>query len=338
MKRFTKSQVQRITIYLISVAMLVISVFVINGFKTSLTNNHDIIHESYQDARWDIIKSNIDAAIQLGEFGLINSSNKIQLDIKDSLDLDKLKTSLSDNDPYPEFDKILRNTLQKNVFTRESVGMDQNINSIFVMVNGRLIANYTHNKDFISSTTKLGDENSIYEIVEDTAYNKELCKNAIRKIENQQNEDIIIWQRNAPKNSDIPMYTNMTYDSLRCIFNEYGIEGLESYDILIPVYITEYGNIFGDYDTPYNVEGNNKLILVQRLNVYDYLLHYAPYALNDLDVSWLEMSHNSLISYIHIFECILYVAIVSYVLIVTVNINRIIDEQDYNDDDDEQVK
>ena len=108
-----------------------------------------------------------------------------------------------------------------------SNGLDQNRNSIFVLANSKIIANYTHNKDFVLDHDE-EDPRNIYTIISDKSYNKELCLNAVRKIENQY-KDIVVWQFFEPKNQNVPMYTRVTMNTLRSIFDEYGIDGLESY-------------------------------------------------------------------------------------------------------------
>lgn len=331
MKSLNKSQIHRITMYLISIGIFVISIFVVSGFKVGLKKCYSTTFKSYQEARWDAIQSNIESGIELGEFGLINSSNKIQQEVKSKLDMDQLKHSLANNESYPEFDLILREALEKNVFTRDSSGMDQSRNSIFVITNGKVIANYSHNKDFLTANIDKGK--TVYDIINETSFNPELCIDALQKIENQYN-DVIIWQRNEPQNESIPKYKEMSMTQLKEIFIEHGIDGLDSYEILIPVYITSYGNIFGEHDTPDTIENNNKLILIQRLNIKDYLSKYSPYALIDLDIESLDENYNSLMTYTHIFECILYISIFCYITIVIGNLNRIIAELDDDEEED----
>lgn len=324
MKGLHKSQINRITIYLVSVGIFVVSIFAVYGFKVSFRNYYIDTYNSYQEARWNSVETELERSIEIGRFGLVNASNKIQVEVKQQLDMDRLKESLSKNLPYPEFDLILRNSLQKNIYTQQ--GMDQNRNSIFVITNGRVIANYSHDKKFVSGGgTELGNTESV-DALTSLAYNKPLCDNALKKIEAQY-KDNIIWQYHSPKDKTMPMYEDVDMSTLKDIFIKYGVEGLKSYTILIPVYITDYGNIFDEYDTPETLGKNNKLVLVQKLNIGDCLNAHYPKALTMLDLDEIKTNYALFVTYIRIFECILYISIITYICIVVVNLNKIISEE-----------
>lgn len=324
MKGLHKSQISRITIYLVSVGIFVVSIFAVYGFKVSFRNYYSDTYNSYQEARWNSVETELERSIEIGRFGLVNASNKIQVEVKQQLDMDRLKESLSKNLPYPEFDLILRNSLQKNIYTQQ--GMDQNRNSIFVITNGRIIANYSHDKNFVSGSAELGSNESVDEAIANLAYNKTLCKNALKKIENQY-KDMIVWQYHSPKDKTMPMYDEVDMSTLKDIFMKYGVNGLKSYTILIPVYITDYGNIFGEYDTPETMGKNNKLVLVQKLNIGDCLYVHYPEILNQLNLNEIKTNYELFFTYIKIFECILYISIITYICIVVVNLNKIISEE-----------
>lgn len=101
------------------------------------------------------------------------------------------------------------------------------------------------------------------------SYNKILTKNAIEQLKNK-STDLIVWQYPNPHIEDMEMLDNVNIDDLYNIYLEYGLAGLKSYELLVPAYITEDGDIFGQKDMVQGLRYNNcKIIVVQRINLYD---------------------------------------------------------------------
>ena len=312
---------------LIVAILFTITIFILCSIRKVVLEFRNVAYEEYieqETEKFDII---LDDAIELGRFGLKNSANKIQLDIEENLDMDKLEDCLLNNTPYPEFDAILRETLQKNVYTRYS-DIDQNRNNIFVIINGNVVASYNHDGKIFSSPVRLGSDNKVEDIIGTKFFNVSLSQRAINMILNQYKGHLIIWQENQPKNPDIPKYTTMNRNTLHDILHKFGIEGLESYEILIPVYITEYGNIFGDIDVPGDSNtSNNKIILVQKLNLVDYIDHYYP-GYFDNESNAIITSYNKVMLMINIFIILECLSMFAYAAIFIMYYNhRIITEE-----------
>ena len=261
--------------YFAIVILFIVALIILIGIRRSIVEYHDGIHQDYFEDRMETFNSVLIQSCMLGNFGLVNSSAKIQQDINLQLDLDRLKECFTDNEQYPEFDSILRSTLQKNVYTANK-RIDQTRNSIFVLLNGKIIAYYGHDLN-TESPLRLGDGIAPDELIDGNFYNEELSHRAIDLVQDQY-KGLIIWQERQPSDPSIPKYSSVNLEQFKEIFNTYGIEGLDSFDILLPVYITEYGNIFGDYDIPglTHSDSDNKIILVQKLNLKDYVSAYFP--------------------------------------------------------------
>lgn len=311
----------RLSAYIIIFALFLITISVSIGIRKGIASYGDTAYNEYVDEKLNTFDSILHGAIEIGQFGLINSSNKLQEEIKENLDMDKLEDCLLANKRYPEFDQLLRQNLQKNVYTRHS-GVDQNRNNIFVMVNGNIIATYNHDDSKFHNSIYLGAfETSAEEMVQNTFYNTELSIHAINMIENQY-KGLIIWQQDAPS-LDIPKYSRVTLDTLHEILLEYGLEGLESFEILIPEYITEYGNMFGDTDVPgANTDRDNKLILVQKLNIVDYINYHYPEFSVLYDSDQLIDEYNKLDMMINIFVIIECLAMIAYACMFMVYYNH----------------
>ena len=128
------------------------------------------------------------------------------------------------------------------------------------------------NRTYGEYSTDLKDDYTLEDVIYKT-YNQELSREAIDTILklNSQKNDFIIW-KSGKSNIEI---SNNNIDELLNELQKYNydINELKGYDILIPVYITEDGDILGvkDVDMIGRYNDNCKMVLVQKLNLYDIL-------------------------------------------------------------------
>lgn len=319
---------QRILIYIISLFLFSGCIVIMNGIKQTTKTYYETSIQNYEGSLWEAFYSNLKNAQEFGRFAITNCSKEIQKDIYSDLDMNKLKFSLENNVYYPEFDLILRNAFQDNIFTLRSYNINRNRNSIFVLCNGKIVANYSYDGMYgiVYKDDLIIEGNDIKDIITNRFYNKRLSLNALDKIE-KHSSDLIVWQESIPNNANDKVYTSFDWSTIKEIFQTKGIDGFASYEILIPTYITDYGNIFGEYDNN-NGEANNKLIIVQKLNIKDYFTALMPsmdmVSFNRLNEMKNIYSNIQIIT--NIFEIILYLSIGAYLTFVVFNINRLIDE------------
>lgn len=325
MNKLLRNINNRILIYILTIFLFAGCIVITYGVKESVNRYYTMSIEAYNESQWNLFLSNYRSAVRLGQFGMVNSSYKIQQEIKQELDMDRLKESLTYNRYYEDFDSLLRKSLQKNVFTANT-SIDQNRNSVFVLCNGKTITNYSHQlrgTPFIDG--EFMKDNDMREYIETEFYNVELSLHALSMIENQ-SEGVIIWQKDKPSNPNSKKYSTITLGTMREIFETEGIDGFESYTILIPEYITEYGNIFGEYDTSQTAGRNNKIIIIQKLNLRDYFSMFLPTNINDTnEINNLHMQYEHVKIITYVFEIILYISILAYMVFVIFSINQIID-------------
>lgn len=326
MKNIPKRFTRRLSLYIMALFLFICCIVITSGFKKSMNIYYNESIDIYNDSTWESLYSNFESAYIIGKNGLLEASKNIQDGIT-KLDIDKLRYSLTNDLYYSDFDKLLRDNLQTNVFTKNG-SMDQNRNSIIVLCNGNIIASYSHT-DKYGVPYKEGEVigSNAKEIINSTFYNVELSLKALEKIENQ-TEELIVWQDREPENPNAKMYTTFNINTLKEIYQTEGITGLSSYEVLIPVYITKYGNIFGEYDTSHDIGKDNKIILIQKLNLTDY---FTKFIVNDelTSNSNLELLNHNYINtqiMINLFEIILYLCIGSYVAFIISNFNRMIDD------------
>lgn len=290
-------------------ALIVMTLVVSVGIRTLVSNFAEQTLISYSTHEQLLFDTILEDAIDVGKVNLLDASESIQEEINATMDLEQLESDLETNSPNDQFDSILRKYLMSNSYIDE--GMDENRNSIFVLVNNNLVANYSHDKVGNNTTDyALGEENSenIYHIIEESFYNVELSTQAIDDINDQKMTDYVIWQERSPSLvSDIPMYSRMTINDIHDIFDNYGVNGFSSFEFLIPVYITNHGNLFGEYDSTTSLV-DNKIIIVQRLNLTDYINECHPEAFSESQgTSTLYDNYKSSESVLNIFiiiECI----------------------------------
>lgn len=106
----------------------------------------------------------------------------------------------------------------------------------------------------------------------DTKKNRLLAASATQMIFNQIN-DVIFWESDEiiPSNNHDNNATIPSNDKLLEIIKSSGLYALKDYNLLVPSYITDTGDIFGVPDV--NERGiandNNKIIVVREINMYD---------------------------------------------------------------------
>ena len=298
--------------YLIIAMLFVLIVIVLLGIRRTVELYKTVAYEEYTENQEETFIDVVNGAIALGESGVNNSSLILQRRLNEEMNMDKLRVCLSSGVDYPEFEAILRDTLQTNVFTHYGL-MNANRNSIIVIANERIIASYTHDGTIYSSGAKVSSNLNIKNMIEENFYNSKLGLDSLNKIENQYT-GVIIWQSREPQNPDIPKYTSMTFDDIVYIFNKFGVEGLESFDIIIPAYITEYGNIFGDYDIPGETSRNsdNKIIILQKLNLTDYINSHFPRVFSKNTITKVLQRFNTITDIINLLIVLNCICVIAY--------------------------
>lgn len=142
------------------------------------------------------------------------------------------------------------------------------------------------NKPFVASMNNIiwnrsmyiPHDNLLWENFTQLHYNAPLAEEAIKAIKdlNAQKNDFIFWEYVPSSISDHKMITNMDIEKLLKVYHEEGLDALKSYELLVPVYITKNGDVFGTNDINSLGEkiDNYKIIVIQRINVYDALSYY----------------------------------------------------------------
>ena len=238
----------------------------VNGFSNFLNNqanfnkNIDTINEESKKYIYALIYDAQDKNKILLENKALNLQNIILNEYSDN--------SLLENDIKNPTD----NSKLSKIFDKELYNKNIIVGSMDKILWNRTYGEYSMD---------LKDDYTLEDVIYKT-YNEELSKEAIDAILklNLQKNDFIIWQSGK---SNIEISNN----DINEILNElqkynYDINELKGYDILIPVYITEDGDILGvkDVDMIGRYNDNCKMVLVQKLNLYD-ILSYNKYSIEN---------------------------------------------------------
>lgn len=140
-----------------------------------------------------------------------------------------------------------------------------------------------YNKIFIISKSNILWNNSIRtpNMKLDDIFNNQ--NNILDEIFNTNNiKEFVIWNNNTCSES-IDEF-NLSENAKYSLENK-TIQNFKNYDILIPIYITKDGDIFGNKDlNEFGKENTNfKIICIQRINIYDLLSKYNDSFISSFD-------------------------------------------------------
>lgn len=180
--------------------------------------------------------------------------------------LDGLEYDILNPNPDSKLNKILDEVLMNTYINK-----DTNSNKPIVATMRNIVWN--------RSLTISSDELLLWDNFKNIHYNTILAQKAIEALQdmNKQKNDFIFWELNH--NADLnttKMITTMDINELLDLYYEEGLDSLKGFELLVPVYITNSGDIFGTKDTNSIGEkiNNYKIIVIQRVNVYDALIDY----------------------------------------------------------------
>lgn len=245
--------------------------------------NYHVMEVKYQDAlqtttheKDNVIKTILKENRNKADLYLNEISNDIQdkmlKEYKDNLD--ELKFDIQHPSEDSKLSSILDDELSSVFINKDSCS-----NKPFVTSSRFIIWNKTATyvqDDSNSSPIPITDFNK-------TTHNKHLSQLAIDSILNKDNNsELIFWEGKEPL-VEHDVISDMDIDQLLQQCDKHGLDVLKSYELLVPIYITNNGDVFGNEDVnSLGVKNNNyKIIIVQRINMYDTI---QPY-LSDLTFS-----------------------------------------------------
>ena len=243
-------------------------------------------------------------------------AKNIEQEIYNNFDMDTLKQKLDEDDPV--YTEKLYNTISKCVQDVHLNGSKNNRNSVIVLEGyNTIIEDKLIDPDAREDSYTVDDTNTDIYKYRDTTYNKKMFNSAMRKIRNHTDSSLIAIE---PYNyiSDTVNHTlieEATYDTLEKIYIEEGFTGLRNYQFLVPVYITDTGDIFGQTDTLHGIRvDNHKFIVIQTFNLYEQLIAVKPDFGDDDYLHRLNIRYNNILNILNITGIVICMLIIFIVL------------------------
>ena len=218
-------------------------------------------HEVQQiDARkWDMIENIIEENEQKARIQADGVKVKIMSDLLTVYDgrMNILHDDLAAKSNSPAF-KILNNDISGIYLNKDSEN-----NRIFVANKTGILAD----RGYVSSTKRSRDWDAEIK----SKLNSELASKAVSMILTK-NKEMIYWKHDLIQNdNNSGTESDPSMEALKRAYANFGLDGLKNYNILVPVYITNDGDIFDIPDVDLHGKGNNndKIIVIQEFSIYD---------------------------------------------------------------------
>ena len=296
-------------IILVVVCICTASVFMYKSVIDKISYNRDATTEAFKEEQFKVIWSSLEALYIQAETEVTEISESIEDNILDLSDdqLLKLQQDLTNDTLNQDLHKILNSNMEgKNLN-----GISNHMNSIVVMTTDGFIEDYNYNRAVETN----GSSVRSWELAIDNSYNKELEQDAINKLLNRNSGIIALESYNLTKDDNHIKINELTYESLLEVYLEEGINGLRNYQIFVPYYITDFGDIFG---TPDIIHGskvdNNKLIVVQEFNLYDQVMYKQYNLFNDEQVKEINARYNDLLRLSYVLGITLVTSVIALII------------------------
>lgn len=309
----------------ITIILLILASFII--ILTLCNNTINDVKQAQEDQIVDARKR--DFEVVWGVLELLQSQANAQTEtiakniedqIRSSFDLDELQQKLDENDPV--YTEKLYELISNNVRNVHLNGIENNRNSMIALEGfDTIVEDLLVDPESREGGSEIKDpnSNSIYKYA-DTTYNKGMFETAMRKIRNHNDSSIIAIEpyNYIDKNTPHKKIKEINYANLEEVYVKEGLTGLRNYQILVPVYITDTGDIFGQLDTVHGVKvDNHKFIIIQTFNFYDQLISYKPDFGDDDYTRRIVTRYNTILNSLYILGavvCALIVLIIIYFL------------------------
>lgn len=321
-----KNPIRKMAIFIASILLIFgAAILLYSAVLSSVKNAKQSAMDQAKDTKFDLIWTQLQLSLEESYANAEIIAEHIERDIKTEFDLTDLKDALDTNDAdaYQRLSKLVA----KNIERISLNDIDNHRNSVMVMTgDGIILEDYT-----IDLSTKIpaGDNFNKYL---DTSYNKELFLDALRKLKIHSEYIIAIENIDYTGNDDHIKVSDVNRNTLKQVFDAEGLAGLQNYEFMTPVYITDTGDIFGTKDIIGGIpQENHKFVIVQTFNLYDQIIRNDhEYADNDYEDSIIERYDDVLVM-LYIFGIILVVAIAACILYMMALYNFITDRYEDRD-------
>lgn len=321
-----KNPIRKMAIFIASILLIFgAAILLYSAVLSSVKDAKQSAMDQAKDTKFNLIWTQLQLSSEESYANAEIIAEHIERDITQEFDLTELKEALDTNDAdaYQRLSKLVARNIERVSLNN----IDNHRNSVMVMTgDGIILEDYT-----IDLSTKIPAGENFNKYL-DTSYNKELFSNALRKLKNHSEYIIAIENIDYTGNDDHIKVSDVNRNTLKQVFDAEGLAGLQNYEFMTPVYITDTGDIFGTKDIVGGMpQENHKFVIVQTFNLYDQIIRNDhEYADNDYEDSIIERYDDVLVM-LYIFGIILVVAIAACILYMMALYNFITDRYEDRD-------
>lgn len=296
---------KRIRKLVIVVLLLLVSfVGIIDTCNIAIRSVKDARQDQIVDARkrdFESIWGSLQVYLNQSKEQTKEIATSIETEIKHSFDLNDLEQGLDEDDP--EYNQAVYEIIRSHIEGVHFGGLENNRNSMIVLEGYDTIV-----EDFLVDPDSRSDDKK--DIVtngqslldyKDTTYNIKLFSSAMQKIRNHTTGVIAIEPYDYTRNPDHKLISDMSYANLEKVYVNEGMDGLKNYQFLVPMYITDTGDIFGQQDIEHGVrQDTHKFIVIQTFNLYDQLTSLKPDIGDDDYLARLNARYDEMLNMLYI--------------------------------------
>lgn len=316
LKKIKRSKIDRlISIILLTLASFIIILTVCDNAILSIKNSRAAAIEDVKKRDFDTVWMSILNYMEDAEKQTSSVATNIENDIRANFDLKDLQTKLDNGDV--EAREKLSEIFRENIDGVYIGKVNNNRNSIIIL------EGYDSIVEDLFVDPESREEGAVIENpssptlsqYQNTTYNKELFTSAVRKIRTHTDKIIAIEPYNYIKGEHEKIH-EMNYHNLERVYINEGVQGLRNYQFLVPVYITDSGDIFGQKDIENGVpQENHKFIVIQTFNIYDQIMFNSPEFGDDDYIGRINARYDRILNSLYIMGiiiCTLIVFIIVY--------------------------
>lgn len=319
----------------IAVILLLLAAFagILGACNFAISTIKDAREDQIIDARkrdFEVIWGSLQSYLNASRDQTKEIAMNIENDIRNSFNLSDLETGLDNNDP--EYEKAIYNIVRNNIDRVHFGGIENNRNSMIVLEGYDTIM-----EDFLIDPESRDDDKQNIEVTgkslseyKDTTYNLDLLSSAIQKIRNHTTGIIAIEPYNYIDSDNHILIPEMNYTNLENVYVAEGILGLKNYQFLVPMYITDNGDIFGQQDIEHGVrQDTHKFIVIQTFNLYDQLTAMKPDIGDDDYISRINFRYDEVLNTLYILG-IVAVGMITIIIVYSFTIYNMLIDGKYN--------
>lgn len=288
-------------------------------------NMETTIH-SFKEEQFDVIWASLEKLILEAEKEVTVISKNIENDILQLSpeELNELQEDMNSD----ILNHTLHEILNSNIQGENLNGVNNHMNGIVVMTIDGYIEDFNY---YRASTTNESNVRN-WELALNNSYNKDLEMNAINKLLNRSSGIIALESYSLTKNPDHILIDELTYDTLLEVFLNEGTNGLRNYQIFVPYYITDVGDIFGNPDIIHGTKmDNNKLIVVQEFNLFDQIISCQDSLFKDDHIERVAKRYNDLLNLLYLFGIMIVGMVATLILYLCSLYDRLLDHENQID-------